>query len=428
MSEGGTASGLRRHFILCLGLNFRSKQAIVYGYLVPLLFLVAFGSVFRAETPMLLDEMGQLMTITILGGACFGMPTALVAERERGIWAQIFRRLPVPTAVLVADVLAVRIVLVASRGGTAGRTGPCLAYGTAAAAAHRYSRRARRPRRRTSSFPGSWTPGRGLGGRRAGSAGDGPVPVPADDHDRGVGIPLLARFPCGPRGFQASCRVVTRSTCCSSATATPWAWPEGVSASLRSSSSGLSRQAFPGPAFFDGTRVGMSAGRPGSWLGAALAAWVAIGIAAAFTGRLVPDLPPDNGYEAVTEAEIGAITYDNLPGDSEFVSRLARPFPVGKPSGISDFCRSIERLATGPDSRRRPELPQPPLRCRHRGREPGPPRGRDCSAASCSMSSARGWATRSSAGSWPGSSFIRRTARRSLRRPSLACGASTRRG
>ena len=66
MSEAlRSARGLLGHMFLVLELNFRSRQAIVYGYLVPLLFLVAFGSVFRAEEPALLGQMGQLITITI---------------------------------------------------------------------------------------------------------------------------------------------------------------------------------------------------------------------------------------------------------------------------------------------------------------------------------------------------------------------------
>ena len=75
-------NGWVRHFLLAINLNFRDPQAIAYGYLVPILFLLAFGSVFRADDPPLLARMGQIITITILGGACFGLPTALVAERD----------------------------------------------------------------------------------------------------------------------------------------------------------------------------------------------------------------------------------------------------------------------------------------------------------------------------------------------------------
>src|SRR5271166_2977232 len=47
-------SGMLQFFFFTLDLSFRSKQALVYGYLVPILFLVAFGSVFRSESPALL--------------------------------------------------------------------------------------------------------------------------------------------------------------------------------------------------------------------------------------------------------------------------------------------------------------------------------------------------------------------------------------
>ena len=96
--------GCIRHFLLTIHLNFRNPQAIVYGYLVPVIFLFAFGGVFRAEDPPLLAQMGQIVTITILGGACFGLPTALVAEREQGIWRR-YRLLPVPTAWLILSAM-----------------------------------------------------------------------------------------------------------------------------------------------------------------------------------------------------------------------------------------------------------------------------------------------------------------------------------
>lgn len=85
-------NGWLSHFSLTLYLNFRNPQAIAYGYLVPIIFLLAFGGVFRADNPPLLSRMGQILTITILGGACFGLPSALVAEREQGVWRR-YRRL-----------------------------------------------------------------------------------------------------------------------------------------------------------------------------------------------------------------------------------------------------------------------------------------------------------------------------------------------
>ncbi len=104
-------AGLWQHFVLTLRLNFRSGRAIAYGYVMPVIFLLGFGSVFRSGEPLLLGQMGQILTITILGGACLGMPTALVAERERGVWRR-YQLLPVTTNALLGGVLLVRVVIV----------------------------------------------------------------------------------------------------------------------------------------------------------------------------------------------------------------------------------------------------------------------------------------------------------------------------
>jgi len=103
--------GIWKHFLLSLKLNFRSGRAIGYGYLMPIIFLIGFGSIFRSGNPPLLAQMGQILTITILGGCCMGMPTALVAERERGVWRR-YQLLPVPVNALLTGVLAVRLILV----------------------------------------------------------------------------------------------------------------------------------------------------------------------------------------------------------------------------------------------------------------------------------------------------------------------------
>ncbi|MGH7995288.1 MAG: ABC transporter permease [Opitutaceae bacterium] len=105
--------GFLYHLQLTLRLNFKSRQPLIYGYLVPVLFLVAFGAVFRSGRPPLLHEMGQLITISALGGACFGLPTALVSERERGLWRR-FRLLPNALWPLVTSTLLARFVLIAS--------------------------------------------------------------------------------------------------------------------------------------------------------------------------------------------------------------------------------------------------------------------------------------------------------------------------
>ncbi len=103
--------GILAHLALTLRLNFRARQALVYGYLVPVFFLLAFGSVFHSSVPPLLHEMGQLVTITILGGACFGMPTSMVSERERGVWRR-YRLLPASTAGLIISAMVARYIIV----------------------------------------------------------------------------------------------------------------------------------------------------------------------------------------------------------------------------------------------------------------------------------------------------------------------------
>jgi ABC-type polysaccharide/polyol phosphate export permease len=105
-------AGLFQHTLLTLRLNVRNRLALIYGYLIPVLFMFAFAALFR-ETPRLAREMGQLLTIGTLGGACFGMPTGLVSERERGVWRR-YRLLPVPTAGLVVSTMVARFVIVAT--------------------------------------------------------------------------------------------------------------------------------------------------------------------------------------------------------------------------------------------------------------------------------------------------------------------------
>jgi ABC-type multidrug transport system permease subunit len=105
--------GLINHLLLTLKLNFRSKQALVYGYVVPIFFLLAFGSVFRSDKEPLIHELGQLLTISVLGGACFGMPTSMVSERERGVWRR-YRLLPAATGGLILSTMVARFLIVLS--------------------------------------------------------------------------------------------------------------------------------------------------------------------------------------------------------------------------------------------------------------------------------------------------------------------------
>jgi ABC-type multidrug transport system permease subunit len=334
--------GLSRHFLLSLELNFRSTQAIIYGYLVPVLFLVAFGSVFRAESPALLAEMGQVLTITILGGACFGMPTALVAERERGIWRR-YRLLPVPTSGLVASALAARVVIIASAAvlqvGLAHlvyRT-PWPLHGAQTAAAVLVV---------TAAFLG-------LGLVVAAFADDVPA-VQAMGQCLflpmimigGVGVPLIAlpTWAQGIAGFM------------------PGRYAVELLQLAYSDPGGLLGGAFDfaallvigASAAFVGARLfRWDAGRRASagtwaWVAVALSAWLGVGLAAALTGRLAPALPPDVGYEAITEAEVAGVSYADLPGDSEFVSRLAPPFRAGGDMrGMGDFAARLDAWEPG---------------------------------------------------------------------------------
>ena len=85
-------------------------MAILYGYLFPLIFLVAFWAIYRNDPVPLALHLGQFLTVTILGSACFGLPTTIVAERERGVWRR-YRLAPQPGWVFLASVLLARAVL-----------------------------------------------------------------------------------------------------------------------------------------------------------------------------------------------------------------------------------------------------------------------------------------------------------------------------
>ena len=93
-----------------LKLNFRNRMAILYGYLFPLIFLVAFWAVYRNDPVPLALHVGQFLTITILGSACFGLPTTIVSERERGVWRR-YALMPVGRWVFVAAILLARALL-----------------------------------------------------------------------------------------------------------------------------------------------------------------------------------------------------------------------------------------------------------------------------------------------------------------------------
>lgn len=108
-------SGILRYVAIGLRLYFRNRMALLYGYLFPTMFLAVFTVLYRHETVPLARHAGELLTLTVLGGACFGLPTTLVSERERGVWRHL-RLAPVPTGNLVAATVATRYVILISAG------------------------------------------------------------------------------------------------------------------------------------------------------------------------------------------------------------------------------------------------------------------------------------------------------------------------
>jgi ABC-2 type transport system permease protein len=105
-------SGFIQHFLISLRLNFRNIQALVFGYFVPVFFLFAFKGLY-ATRPPLMREFGQLLTISTMGGACFGLPVTLVSERDRGVWRR-YRLAPMPTVWFMTSVLLARFAMIAS--------------------------------------------------------------------------------------------------------------------------------------------------------------------------------------------------------------------------------------------------------------------------------------------------------------------------
>jgi ABC-2 type transport system permease protein len=312
--------GLLRHFSLTLRLNFRNKQALVYGFLVPVFFLLAFGSVFRSDSPLLLHQMGQLLTISILGGACFGLPTALVAEREQGVWRR-YRLLPVPIGNLVAGALAARVVMVALAALLQIALAR-LAYGTPLPM---------HPWQAGAAFLIVTLSFLGLGLVVAALANDVPAVQALGQclflpmiMIGGVGVPLVVLPAWAQRlaGFMPGRYAVD-------------VIQRGFSDSQGLHGAGFSLVALAvigASAGCIGLRLfrwdsGGRGGRPVRiWVAAALASWVAVGCVALATGRLSTMLPEAAEYEAVTDAQIAEITFNDLPGDAEFVTPMARPF------------------------------------------------------------------------------------------------------
>lgn len=104
-----------RQLRIGLTLHYRNKMALIYSYLFPLIFLLAFYVLYRYESVPLVRHMGELLTVSVLGGACFGLPTTMVSERERGVWRR-YRLAPVSTATLVASTVTARYAILITAG------------------------------------------------------------------------------------------------------------------------------------------------------------------------------------------------------------------------------------------------------------------------------------------------------------------------
>jgi hypothetical protein len=333
--------GLLNLFLLTLRLNFRSRQAMVYGYLVPVLFLVAFASVFRADSPLLLPRMGQLLTISILGGACFGLPTAIVSDRERGVWRR-YRMLPVGTAGLVIAILAARLVIVASAAALQIAVAR-LAYQTPVLP---------HPLQTLAAFMVVCPSFLGLGLLVASLSDDVPAVQALGQclflpmiMIGGVAVPLdvLPAWTRAVAGFMPGRYAVE---------------------AMQNGFNGAGGQVPAGFDYFALAVIGIAAGAIGAkifrweggrrigrparvWIAAALLSWCVVGLVAAWTGNLIA-APPIQAWTQIPENVIASVGYADLPGDNELATRLSARFADGgKSAGMDAFGARLRDWAPG---------------------------------------------------------------------------------
>lgn len=342
--------GCIRHFLLTVHLNFLNPQAIVYGYLVPVIFLFAFGAVFRAGDPPLLAQMGQIVTITILGGACFGLPTALVAEREQGIWRR-YRLLPVPPAWLILSTMTARALIVASS----------VLVQVALARAVFGTPLPARPGAAVLAFLFVTAAFVGIGLLIAALADNVPA-VQAIGQCiflpmimvGGVGVPLSALPVWAQRvaGFMPGRYAVELL----GPSFDPAPGPGGAGFRLAALAAIGLAAGIAGAKLFR-WEPGRRGTRARWWVAAAMATWVAVGAAAWSAGELKPVLARPPAWTEVTEAQIAEIRFDNLPPDSGIVAAMAQAGPdsaqrrdfgarlaAWKPGRLDDDGQSIRDL------------------------------------------------------------------------------------
>ncbi len=343
-------NGWIRHFSLTLSLNFRNPQAIAYGYLVPVIFLFAFGGVFRADNPALLARMGQILTITILGGACFGLPTALVSEREQGLWRR-YRLLPVPAASLLLSAMMARMVIVASS----------VLVQLAVARAVFGTPLPLHPGSAVLAFFVVTAAFLGIGFLIAALADNVPAVQALGQCIflpmilvGGVGVPLAVLPLWAQRlaGFM------------------PGRYAAEVLQSCFDGTAGLTKSGFRFAALLV---IGLAAAIAGTklfrwesgrrtvsarwWVAGALISWVAVGGIAWKTGRLQPVTGDVTAWAGITEAQIAEIQFSGLPADSDIVAPIAPPdadpaqsggiaakLASWPPAGIDDAGQAIRNL------------------------------------------------------------------------------------
>jgi ABC-2 type transport system permease protein len=322
-ASGEFMKALFNHFLLTLRLNLRSPRALVYGYIVPIFFLLAFGSVFRSGNPPLLREMGQLLTISTLGGACFGMPTALVAERERGVWRR-YRLLPVSIGALVGNTMLARFVVVASA--AVMQIFLARLIYTTPLPVH--------PLELFIAFCFVGFAFLGLGLVITAMADNVPAVQALGQAVflpmimiGGVGVPLrilppwaqqVAGFFPGRYAVESLQPCITGDGLHGSAFALLALTIIGLAACVA------------GAKLFRWDAGRHLTGASKSWIAVALTAWIAVGLAAKSTGHLKP-VPSLAGalagepYQSITDAQINSITYEDLPTDDDTVTPLAKP-------------------------------------------------------------------------------------------------------
>lgn len=324
------------HALLTLRLNFRSKQAVLYGYFVPLLFLVAFGSVFRGDSPRLLGEIGQLLTLTILGGCCLGLPTNLVAERERGVWRR-YRLLPVGAGKLIMSNIAARTLIVLS-GAVLQVSLARLIYGTPLPSQIGWL---------VLAFVIVAVAFTGLGLLIAALASDVPAVQALGQciflpmvMIGGVGVPL-ATLPHWAQVLSAylpgryAVEVLQRAYAGGEGlTHTAFAFLALVVIGAAAATAGLK--------LFRWEQGGALGTRAKIWIGVALLAWLGVGLVASAMERTTPPRFSAARYDYVTQAQIDSITYDDLTGDNELVTRLAPPFQTAdRPGRLGEIVRLL---------------------------------------------------------------------------------------